>query len=95
LYSPNIFKLTDIYKFYGEDFADRILPSISNEVVKSVLSETDLENVFKNRMEISRRLNSRIIERSKEFEIIVHDISITNIEVSPESKEFLEKKFRK
>jgi len=37
LYRPNAEKLPELFKKYGLDYAERILPSLGNEVLKAVV----------------------------------------------------------
>jgi hypothetical protein len=38
LFRPERSKLPDLYRFLGTDFDQRVLPSISNEVLKAVVA---------------------------------------------------------
>lgn len=42
LYRPNPEKLIEIYRFVGKDYDERVLPSIINEVVKTVVVGNNL-----------------------------------------------------
>lgn len=41
LHRPQVQQLPQIYKTLGEDYDERVLPSIGNEVLKSVVAQFD------------------------------------------------------
>lgn len=38
LFRPRIDKLSELYRYVGLDYNDRVLPSITNEVLRSVIA---------------------------------------------------------
>ena len=53
LYRPNVDKLAEIHMNLGPDYAERVLPSIGNEVLKSVVAQYNAEQLLSMREQIS------------------------------------------
>ena len=46
----------------NKDFANRILPAIGNEVLKTVLAQYDAEHLLKNREKISKEIRDVLVD---------------------------------
>lgn len=63
--------LPEIYKTLGEDFDERVLPSIVNEVLKATVAQYDAEQLLTAREKVSRQIREVLNERASEFNIIL------------------------
>jgi prohibitin 1 len=92
LYRPLPEKLPIIHQNYGPDYDERILPSIGNEVLKSVVAKYDAGELITQREFVSTNVREVLTERAAEFNIILDDVSITHLSFSPEFTQAIEAK---
>eukprot|EP00434_Breviolum_minutum_P026634 symbB.v1.2.023539.t2/scaffold2159.1/size105835/7 len=84
LCKPDASKLPDIYRSLGLDFDEKVLPSIINEVLKSVVAQYNASQLITQRELVSRMIRQRLIQRAFEFGILLDDVAITHLNFSPE-----------
>mmetsp|Transcript_17719 Transcript_17719/g.43379 ORF Transcript_17719/g.43379 Transcript_17719/m.43379 type:complete len:291 (+) Transcript_17719:125-997(+) len=89
---PQISALPIIYQRLGLDFDERILPSIANEVLKSVVAQYDAEELLKKREMVSKEVKDQLVQRAADFNIILEDIAITHLTFGKEFASAIEKK---
>ena len=85
-------QLARVYRYLGVEFDEKILPSIVNEVLKSVVAQYNASQLITQREQVSRQIRDILIKRAKDFDIILDDVSITHLSFSPEYEKAVEMK---
>jgi len=92
LAKPDPAKLPEIYRTMGIDQMEVVLPSIVNEVLKSVVAQYNASSLILQRELVSRMIRQRLVQRAQDFHILLDDVSITHINFSPEYEKAVEQK---
>lgn len=92
LSKPDPQHLVDIYRTLGRDYEERVLPSIVNEVLKSVVAQFNASQLITQRDKVSRLIRQRLLERASNFYILLDDVSITAIQFGEEFAHAVEAK---
>lgn len=79
LQRPDAHQLPTIYRMLGTDYDERVLPSICNEVLKSVVAKFNASQLITQRQQVSNLVRRELTERAKDFNIILDDVSITEL----------------
>jgi prohibitin 1 len=89
---PEEEKLPHIYSTLGTDFDDRVLPSLGNEVLKSIVAQYNAEELLSKRELVSTQIREAIIKRATNFNLILDDVSITHLTFGREFAKAIERK---
>ncbi|KAK5729653.1 Prohibitin-1, subunit of the prohibitin complex (Phb1p-Phb2p) [Elasticomyces elasticus] len=94
LHRPEVAMLPKIYQNLGSDYDERVLPSIGNEVLKSVIAQFDAAELITQRETISNkiRLGLDLTTRAADFNIALEDVSITHMTFGREFTKAVEDK---
>lgn len=92
LCKPDKGKLQDIYCELGMNYDEKVLPSIVNETLKSVVAQFDAKELVKQREQVSALIRKGLTKRAADFNILLEDVSITHLNFSAEYERAVESK---
>jgi prohibitin 1 len=92
LWRPTEKELPRIYRELGLDFDERVLPSIVNEVLKSVVAQYNAEELLSKRAEVSQRIKMDLQRRAAHFHLLLDDVAITHLTFGREFMRAIESK---
>lgn len=91
---PDEGALTRLFQQYGnrKNFDEKVLPSVGNEVLKSVVAQYNAEELLSKREQISRQIGTKLAERAADFNLLLEDVSITHLQFGKEYANAIELK---
>eukprot|EP00421_Protoceratium_reticulatum_P063243 CAMPEP_0168411406 /NCGR_PEP_ID=MMETSP0228-20121227/28185_1 /TAXON_ID=133427 /ORGANISM="Protoceratium reticulatum, Strain CCCM 535 (=CCMP 1889)" /LENGTH=289 /DNA_ID=CAMNT_0008425153 /DNA_START=58 /DNA_END=924 /DNA_ORIENTATION=+ len=92
LFKPEVAGLKKIHTTLGEDYDERVLPAIANEVMKATIAQYNAEQLLTLREQVSSEIREAIVARAGQFNILMDDVSITHLTYGREFAKAIEDK---
>ena len=89
---PDVGSLPLIFRNLGLDYDERVLPSITNEVLKAVVAQYNAEELLTKRDEVSDKIRFSLAKRAKDFNLEIEDVAITHLQYGMEFARAIEQK---
>ncbi|EPY24932.1 prohibitin [Strigomonas culicis] len=92
LFQPSTEDLHHIYRNIGVNYAETVLPSLINEIIRAVIAQFNAADLLIKRPEVSHQIAVMLAERAKRFKIEITDVSITQMSFGKEYTNAVEAK---
>ncbi|MDR1195809.1 MAG: prohibitin family protein, partial [Endomicrobium sp.] len=91
-FRPDYSKVNDIHTNIGSDYQWKVIEPAVHEAAKAAISKLPVEMVVVERENLRAAIEERLSEKLKDYNIIIENVSITNIDFSNEFNRVVEEK---
>jgi len=92
LHKPDPNQLVWMYQRLGNNYDQRVLPSLMNECAKAVVARYNANELLTKRDQVSADIKRELNRRAHGFNILLEDVAITHLAFSPEYARAVEAK---
>jgi len=92
LHKPDPNQLVWMYQRLGNNYDQRVLPSLMNECAKAVVARYNANELLTKREQVSSDIRRELNRRAHGFNILLEDVAITHLAFSPEYARAVEAK---
>lgn len=92
LEKPDEDSLRKLYLDQRQNYAEKILPNLTHETIKAVVAKYNPDQLITQRENVSMEIRQGLVNKAKEFNIIISDVAIIHIEFSKEYRHAIESK---
>jgi prohibitin 1 len=85
-------KLPALYRELGFNYDDRVLKSVAEEVIKSIVADYDAEQLITMRDVVAERVSANMREKAALYNIEFQDVSLIDIQFGAEFRQSVEYK---
>jgi len=89
---PDVQFLAKLYIDQRQNYAERVLPNITHEIIKAVVARYNPDQLITQREKVSLEIKQGLVAKAKEFNVILDDVAIIHIEFSKEYRDAIEAK---
>lgn len=79
-------------KTMGENYEERVLPSLVHDSAKSVLSTFSSAQLQTQRSELSYQIKSALEQKARDFYLVIDDVVVTSVTLGKTAMESVEKR---